>query len=67
MVGTPVDVVFFNSPVAKPAKEVPLILLTTVADCVPDTSPDKLPEKLVAEVAVAAFPVIEPAIGEIKV
>ena len=46
MLGIPVEVVFFNKPVDNPASDVPLILPTTVADCVPITSPDKLPEKL---------------------
>ena len=34
----------------KPDRDTPLILPTTVVDCVPVTSPVKLPEKLVAEV-----------------
>ena len=50
-------VVFFNKPVANPASDIPLILPTTVEDCVPVTSPDKLLVKLVA---VAALPEIFP-------
>lgn len=43
ILGTPVVVVFFNIPVVSPANDVPLILPTTVADCVPVTSPERLP------------------------
>jgi hypothetical protein len=57
--GTPVDVVFFNIPVARPDSAVPFIFPTTVAPCVPVTSPVRDPEKLVAVVAVAAFPVVD--------
>ena len=49
MLGTPVLVVFFRMPVPRPAKDVPLILPTTVAPCVPVTSPAKLPVKEPAE------------------
>ena len=43
------EVVFFNIPVAKLAKEVPFIFPTTVALCVPVTSPDKFPVNDAAE------------------
>ena len=52
MLGTPVVVVFLRIPVASPAKEVPLILPTTVADWVPVTSPESDP------VNEAALPVV---------
>ena len=56
-------VVFFNRPVDKLAKEVPLIFPTVVAFPVLVTSP----VKFALVVTVAALPVIEPAIVELNV
>ena len=41
--GTPVPVVFFNIPVDKPDREVPLIFCTVLAPAVPVTSPARVP------------------------
>ena len=49
MLGTPVVVVFLRIPVARPASDVPFILPTTVAPCVPVTSPESAPVNDAAE------------------
>lgn len=56
MVGTPVLVVFFRRPVARPARDTPWIALTVVSPWVPVTSPTRLPVKLTAVVALEIWP-----------
>jgi hypothetical protein len=63
MDGTPVLVVFFNNPVAKPDNEVPFIF-TTVASLPTDVTS---PVRLALVVTVAALPVTLPVIGVVTV
>ena len=68
MDGTPVVVVFFKIPVARPAIEVPFIFPTTVAPCVPVTSPARLPVKEAAEpVTFVWSPVLVPEVLPITI